>query len=74
MTLGLCYRRHLLRNVNLCARKAVPWTRTNGSLSLLAVHRRSFTNTISRLNGAEEQVNINTNGTPWNEYKDSSKQ
>ncbi|KAM0320028.1 hypothetical protein ACHAO8_000621 [Botrytis cinerea] len=71
MTLGLCYRRHLLRNVNLCARKAVPWTRTNGSPSLLAVHRRSFTNTISRLNGAEEQVNINTNGTPWNEYKDS---
>ncbi|KAF7892961.1 uncharacterized protein EAF02_000499 [Botrytis sinoallii] len=71
MTLVLCYRRHLLRNVILCARKTAPWTRTNGSPSLLAIHQRSFTSTSSRLNGAEEQVNIDTNGTPWNEYKDS---
>ncbi|KAJ8069988.1 hypothetical protein OCU04_000392 [Sclerotinia nivalis] len=70
MTLVSCYRRQLLRNGSFSVRKAVPWARTIGFPSLV-VHQRSFTNTKSRLEGAEEQVNIDTNGTFWKEYKDS---
>ncbi|KAF7879110.1 hypothetical protein EAF04_000309 [Stromatinia cepivora] len=70
MTLVSCYHRQLLRNGSFCVRKAVPWARTIRFPSLV-VHQRSFTNTKSRLEGAEEQVNIETNGAFWKEYKDS---
>ncbi|ESZ98310.1 hypothetical protein SBOR_1303 [Sclerotinia borealis F-4128] len=54
----------------LCVRKTIPWTRTIG-FSSLVIQQRSFTNTNSRLYVAEEHVNIDTNGTFWEEYRSS---
>ncbi|KAA8576416.1 hypothetical protein EYC84_006542 [Monilinia fructicola] len=49
--------------------KAIPWNRTIGISSL--VHQRSLTNTNPRSSVAEEQVNIDINGTFWEEYRNS---
>ncbi|KAB8302736.1 hypothetical protein EYC80_006089 [Monilinia laxa] len=49
--------------------KSIPWTRTLGISSL--VHQRSLTNTNPRLGVPEEQVNLDTNGMFWEEYRNS---
>ncbi|RAL62487.1 hypothetical protein DID88_005052 [Monilinia fructigena] len=49
--------------------KSIPWTRTIGISSL--VHQRSLTNINPRLGVPEEQVNIDTNGMVWEEYRNS---